>query len=285
MAEMKIEQIPTHNEIAQYSITTFKGVDVGLGKADSIANIAAKLEDQYPMHLIFVQSGKFLHGYDRTAHALNTLKKYKLKLVGTSSDPHIRVGFPLSKYKSRLWSMVEEFNTPYVVSLGTQETGRDVYVSEFGTAEGSILSAVSRGIVMQVIQDLRQNGELNVASAKNMLTNPDASGFKLKSHAETLDQQLTLDLIKMPRDIRATWGENVRVCMANVMRGIFAYGLATDKLALLNQISADVDLLKHYLGQVPRLSKFKFAFEHRASLAVELGKLLGGVIRATGKPA
>jgi hypothetical protein len=282
---MKVTQIPTADEVAQFSIRAFKGIEVGLGKADSIADIAVKLEEKYPMHLIFVQAGKFLHGYDRTAHVLNTLKKYKLKLVGTSSAPHIRVGFPLGNHKRRLWSIVEEFDTPYVISLGTQNAGRDVYVSESGSAEGSVLSAVSPEIVMQVIEDLRQNGALNAASAKKMLTDPDTSGFKLKSHAQDLDMHLITDLIAMPRDIRVTWGENVRVCMARIMHGIFAYGLEVNKIGLLNRLSADIDLLKHYLAQAPRLSKLKFAFEHRVSLAVELGRLLGGVMRATKEPA
>ena len=281
---MQIAQVPTAEEVSQFSITAFKGIEVGIGKADKIAEIAAKLEDQYPMHLVLIQAGKFLHGYDRTAHALSTLKKYKLKLVGTSSEPHIRVGFPVNKFKSRLWSMVEEFKTPYVVSLGTQEAGRDVYVSEFGSPDTSIMSAVSRGIVMQVINDLRQHGELNQASAKKLLRNPDTSGFKLKSHAQDLDQHLIMDLIKMPRDIRVTWGENVRVCMARIMHGIFAYGLEANKIGLLVRVSADVDLLKHYLSQAPRLSQLKFAFEHRVSLAVELGRLLGGVMRAVKEP-
>ena len=89
----------------------------------------------------------------------------------------------------------------------------------------------------------------------------------------------------MPRDLRVTFGENIRVCMARIMHGIFAYGLAVQKSALLNKISADIDLLKHYLAQAARLKNLKFAFEHRVSLAVELGRLLGGVIRATKEPA
>lgn len=282
---MKKAQIPTQEEMNQYSIKAFRGIDVGLGAADKVADIAAKLEEQYPMHLVLVQAGTFLHGYDRTAHALSTIKNYKLSLVGSSNDPHIRVGFPVNKFKSRLWSMVKEFNTPYVISLGTQDSGRDVYVSEFGSANDSIMSAVSRGIVMQVIEDLRRHGELNQASAKAMLINPDTSGFKLKMHAQDLDLILISDLIKMPRDIRVTWGENVRICMARIMHGVFAYGLEQHKTNLLVRLSADVDLLKHYLSQAPRLSKLKFAFEHRVSLAVELGRLLGGVLRSAKEAA
>lgn len=281
---MKEMYTPTAEEASKYVISSFKGVDVGLGHADKLAQISAKLEEQYPNHLILVQAGTFVHGYDRTAHVLNTMKKYKLKLVGTSGEPHLRVGFPLAKYKSRLWTLSEEFNTPYVISLGTAESGRTVHISDYGAGDSSLMAGVSGAIVMQVINELRQHRELNSASAKHILANPDLSGFKLKSHAEQLDEHLIMDLIKMPRDIRVTWGENVRACMARIMHGIYAYGLETHKMALLNRISADVDLLKHYLAQAPRLSKLKFAFEHRVSLVVELGKLLGGVMRAAKEP-
>ena len=63
---MQIAQIPTEEEVAQFSITAFKGIEVGIAKADKIAEIAEKLEEQYPMHLVLIQAGKFLHGYDRT---------------------------------------------------------------------------------------------------------------------------------------------------------------------------------------------------------------------------
>ena len=93
---MKVTQAPTAEEASKYSISSFKGIEVGLGHTDKLSLIATKLEEQYPLHLIFVQAGPFLHGYDRTAHVLSTLKKYKLKLLGPSNDPHLRVGFPIS---------------------------------------------------------------------------------------------------------------------------------------------------------------------------------------------
>lgn len=235
---------------------------------------------QHPGHLILVQSGKFLHGFDRTAYALNTLKQYKLKLIGTSADPHVRVGFPAGNFKRRLWSMVEEFGIPYAVSLGSQAAGYTVYVSSHSDGNASALSSVSDQIVQEVINDLKQRGEVNKSSAKQLLANPDTSGFKLKSQAQELDLQLLQDIIKMPRDIRVTYGENLRACMARIMRSIFAYGMEDNKPQLLKSISADVDLLKHYLAQAPRLSHLKFAFEHRVGLAVELGRLLGGLIRS-----
>lgn len=266
--------------MAKFSIKAFKGIEVGLGQADPGVVLAQKLEQQYPDHLVLVQAGKFLHGYDKTAHALNTLKNYRLQLVGTAADPHIRVGFPAGNFKKRLWSMVDEFQTPYVVSLGSKATGYTVYVSELQNVNSSLLLAVSDQILLEVITDLRQRGEVNKASAKQLLTHPDSSGFKLKSQAQDLDTQLLQDIIKMPRDLRATWGENVRACMARLMRSIFAYGLEGNKPALLHAISTEIDLLKYYLTQATRLKNLKFAFEHRVGLAVELGRLVGGLIRS-----
>lgn len=277
---------PTSDEQQQFSIRAFRGIEAGLGQADPTAEIARKLEAQHPHHLILVQAGKFLHGFDRTAYALATLKKYQLKLVGTAIDPHIRVGFPAGNFKRRLWSMVAEFGIPYAVALGTQASGHTVYVSGQSNDNAPVLAAVSEQVIQEVIADLRQRGELNKAAAQQLLTNPDTAGFKLKSQAQDLDTQLLFDIVKMPRDLRCTYGENLRSCMGRIMFAVFAFGLEGNKPALLRTLSADVDLLKHYLTQAPRLSQLKgFAFEHRAGLAVELGRLVGGLIRAQqGQP-
>lgn len=272
---------PTTDELQQFSIRAFRGIDVGLGQADPTAEIARKLESQHPHHLILVQAGKFLHGFDRTAYALSTLKKYQLKLVGTATDPHIRVGFPAGNFKRRLWSMVAEFGIPYVVALGTQASGHTVYISGQPEGNAPVLSGVSDQVIHQVISDLRQRRELNKAATKQLLSSPDTAGFQLKSQAQDLDTQLLLDLVRMPRDLRCTYGENLRACMGRIMFAVFAFGLEENKPALLRSLSTDVDLLKHYLTQAPRLSQLKgFSFEHRAGLAVELGRLVGGLIRA-----
>jgi hypothetical protein len=271
---------PTVEEQDQFSIKAFKGIEVGIGKADPLASTTKKLESRYPDHLILIQAGSFLHGYDRTAYALHTLKQYKLQLVGSADDVHIRVGFPAGNFKQRLWPMIKEFGIPYTVSLGNQKTGYTVYVSGQADGNASVLSAVSPQIIEQVINDLQQRGQVTKAAARQLLANPDTSGFKLKSQAQTLDTMLLQDIIKMPRNLRTTYGENVRVCSARIMHGIFAYGIDDDKPARLRAISADVDLLKYYLTQAPRLSNLKLAFESRAGLAVELGNLLGGLIRS-----
>ena len=273
-------QIPTTDEQAQLAIRAYRGIELGLGEDDPVAAIAAKLEALHPGHLVLVQAGKFLHGYDRTAYALATLKGYKLKLVGTGAAPHIRVGFPAGYFKRRLWTMVADFGIPYAVALGSQATGHSVYVSNQPDGNASVLAAVSDQIVAQVIEDLRQRNELNKSAARELLTHPDTAGFRLKSQAQALDTQLLQDIIKMPREFRATYGENLRTCMGRILHGVMAYGLEDNKPALLRQISADIDCLKHYLTQAPQLSRLKIAFEHRASLAVELGRLTGGLIKA-----
>ncbi|MDA8093388.1 MAG: hypothetical protein M0T84_05650 [Betaproteobacteria bacterium] len=273
-------QHPTSDELSQFSIRAYKGINVGLGQSDPGAEIYAKLETKYPGHLVLVQAGKFLHGYDRTAYALNVLKQYRLKLVGTAADPHIRIGFPAGNFKRRLWSVIEEFGIPYVVALGTQATGRTVYQSALPTGNASVLESVSDQLIQDIISDLRQRGEVNKAAAKHLLVNPDNAGFQLKARVQDLDTLLLQDCIRMPRDLRATYGENLRGCMSRILRGVMAYGLEDNKPALLKAISADVDVLKHHIAQAPRLDSLKLNFEHRATLAVELGRLVGGLIRA-----
>lgn len=273
-------QVPTASEHTEFSLTAYRGIEVGLGQANPMVDVSAKLEEMHPGHLVLVQAGRFLHGYDRTAHVLNTLKHYQLQLVNTSGAPHLRVGFPAGNFKQRLWSMVREFQIPYVVYLGNRTDGYTLYVSDQAGANTSVLKSVSGKIVQQVISDLVARGAVKQAATEVLLTNPDSSGFKLKTQAQELDTHLLQDVIKMPRDLRATFGENLRACMARVMRNVFAYGQALDKTGILRALSADIDLLKFYLTQAPRLSKLKFAFDHRAGLAVELGRLVGGLLRA-----
>lgn len=280
-----MQEKPSSDEITTHRITELKGIEAGLGQDDPIALISQKLEEQYPGHLILIQAGKFIHGYDRTAYALATLKAYKLKLVGTSGTPHLRIGFPAGNFRRRLWSMVEEFGIPYVVALGSLEAGRTIYVSEQPTGNTSVLESVSTTIITQVVNDLQQRGEVNKASAALLLGEPDSAAFQLKAKAQDLDMQVLQDIIKMPRDIRTTFGENLRICMSRILRGVMAYGLEDKKHLLLKSISADMDMLKHYFAQAQRLGTLKLNFESRAGLAVELGRIVGGLIKSTrGQP-
>ena len=177
------EQIPTTEELTEFSLRAFNGIEAGLGQADPTAEIYRKLEDQYPGHLVFIQAGTFLHGYDRSAYALSILKKYQLKLVGTTGQPHLRVGFPAGNFKRRLWPMLAEFGIPYVVALGTQASGHTIYVSGQPSGNTEVLATVTEQIVQDVIRDLKQRGEVNKAAAQQMLSNPDNTGFMLKARA------------------------------------------------------------------------------------------------------
>ena len=272
---------PTIEEQTQFSLRAFKGIEVVLGQADPVATIAQKLEVQHPGHLILVQAGTFLHAYDRSAYALAILKKYKLKLVGTTAEPHIRIGFPVGNFKRRLWTVIEEFGIPYVVALGTQASGREIFISSQPTGNTSALEAVSPNVIAEVIQDLKQRNEVNKAAAAQLLASPDSSCFQLKAKAQELDSEILRDILKMPRDLRTTYGESLRSCMGHILHSVMAYGLEENKPALLRTISADVDMLKHYLAQAPRLEQLKLKFEPRAALAVELGSIVGGLIRKT----
>ncbi|MEY2654941.1 MAG: hypothetical protein RLZZ524_1969, partial [Pseudomonadota bacterium] len=277
-------QTPTTDEATQLAIRTYRGIELGLGQAVPVAAIAAKIEAQHPGHLVLVQAGKFLHGYDRSAYALATLKGYKLKLVGTTDAPHIRVGFPAGNFKRRLWSMVADFGIPWAVALGTQASGHTVYVSTQPTGNSQVLDGVTPEIVAEVIEDLRQRNEVNKLAARELLTHPDTACFQLKAKTQELDTQILQDVARMPRDWRATYGESLRACMARILRAVMAYGLEENKPALLRGLSADLDCLKHYIAQAPQLSRLTLAFEHRAGLAVELGRLVGGLIRSMARP-
>lgn len=271
---------PTTDELQQHALRAYRGIELGLGEADPVAAVAAKLEAQHPGHLILVQAGTFLHGFDRTAYALAILKKYSLKLIGASDEPHLRVGFPAGNFKRRLWSMVADFGIPYVVALGNQASGYTVYVSSQPSGNINTIASVSDQLIRNTIDDLRQRGELNKAAAKQLLTSPDTACFQLKAKALELDTAILQDILKMPRDVRSTFGESLRACMARIARAAMAYGLEDHKPALLRALSADVDLLKHYLSQAQKLSLCKLAFEYRAACAVELGRLTGGLIKA-----
>lgn len=275
-----VDPTPSDVEIKDYHLKAFRGVELGLGQKDEMASMAEKLSQRYQGFLVFVQSGPFLHGYNRTAYTLHVLKKYKLRLVGNELNPQLRVGFPVSNYKKRLWSVVDEYEIPYVVAIGSKERGFTVYVSE---KEGSnALMSLPEKNILDTILELKQHKKLNTAAAKQLLEHPEMSNFKLKSQAEELDLLVTHDLIRLPRDVRDTWGKNVRECLCRILLGVYGYGMSQNKRAILLEISANVDLLKHYFGQLPKIQKVKkglISFEHRVGSAVELGKLTGGLLK------
>ncbi len=251
-----------------------KGIEVTFSDADPHVEISEKLQVQYPHHIILVQAGNFLHAFNKSAYALHTLKQYKIRLAGPAKSPHLLVGFPVANYKQRLWPIVDEHNISYLV----------VNKSNIEPCEASAPSyafdAISSDIINQVLGDLITNKQLKTATTAKALANPATQDFIFKTKAGELDSRLLQDIIKLPRDLRVTWGENIRQTMQRIMRNTYLYGNEDNKPQLLKQLSADVDLIRHYLCQAQALNLFNVAFEHRVGLVVELGRILGGLQRA-----
>ena len=251
-----------------------KGIEVTFTADDPHVEISDKLQAQYPHHLILVQAGNWLHAFNKSAYVLHTLKQYKIRLAGPAKCPHLLVGFPVANYKQRLWPIVDEHNISYVV---VNKTNTELCES---SAPSLALDAISDDIVNQVIADLIAHKQLKISTTAKALANPDTQEFIFKTKAGDLDTLLLQDIIKLPRDIRVTWGENVRQTMQRIMRSTYLYGNEDNKPQLLKQISADVDLIRHYICQAQALNLFKISFEHRVGLVVELGRILGGLQRA-----
>lgn len=251
-----------------------KMLDISFSADDPHVEIANALQQAYPHHLILIESGKFLQAFNKSAYALHVMKQYKLRLAGPAKAPHLTAGFPVANYKAKLWPLVDQQNLSYLVHT---KTGLDICDA---TVPSIALSAISDDIVDEVIANLISHKQLNTAAAAKALANPNTQDFIFKTKAEELDYQLLEDMIKLPRDIRATWGENVRKTMQRIMRNTYLYGNEDNKPQLLKQLSADIDLLRHYISQAKALNRFKYAFEHRVGLVVELGRILGGLQRA-----
>jgi len=251
------------------STNQVKGIEVNFTAADPHVEISEKLQAQYPQHLILVQAGNFMHAFNRSAYALHTLKQYKIRLAGPAKCPHLLVGFPVANYKQRLWPIVDEHNISYMVV-----TKNNIETCE-ATAPSYAMDAISDDIVNQVIADLITHKQLKTSITAKALANPNTQDFIFKNKASALDSQLLQDIIKLPRDIRVTWGENIRQTMQRIMRNTFLYGNEDNKPQLLKQLSADVDLIRHYICQAQALNLFKIGFEHRVGLVVELGRILG----------
>jgi hypothetical protein len=251
-----------------------KQITINFGANDPHVDIAEKLQAQHPHHLVLMQAGTFLQAFNKSAWVLHTLKQYKLVLAGPATQPHLRAGLPVANYAKRLWPLVDEHNLSYLVANQSGVKFHDASV------ENIMLDTVSDEIVHEVIADLVSQKQLQTATAKKALVNPNTQDFLFKTKAAALDYQLLQDTLKLPRDIRTTWGENVRETMQSIMRNTYLYGLEDNKPQLLKQLSADVDLLKHYISQAQALNRFKIAFEHRVGLVVELGRILGGLQRA-----
>lgn len=234
---------------------------------------ALALQAKYPNHLVLIHNGNFLRAFNQSAYVLHVLKKYQLQLGGPKIKPHLMAGLPVGNYKKSLYPLERDHQLAYVIHA----KNKPLVFSDNDPAP--VFQSLPTDIVNQVIQDLIKGQDLKTAATAKQLAEPQVQDFMFKNRAIAMDNQLLKDILKLPRDLRVTWGENVRVTMQNIMRNTFMYGQADNKPKLLKVLSADIDLLCHYLSQAQGLSRLKIPFDHRAGLAVELGCLLGGLIR------
>lgn len=271
---------PSALEIEAYALTLKNGIELGLGKQDPGIAIAAKLQAQYPHHLVLLQDGAFLHAYGKSAYFLHALKKYKLTVVGPESAPNIRCGLPVAAHKRRLWHVVEEYKVPYVVALGTRAT----YVMHISKedVQSSLMDDIPPDIVRSIIEGLSQTDKLRVAKAVQMLLNPAQRTFRLKEVTLSLYKAVMQRIATLPNNHRYFLGKDVSECMARIMRAVYVYPRSTDRSKTLNFLSGEIDLLKdlfvamHQMGKPTLLQSTVFSVW--SAMAIEMGDLVAGLL-------
>jgi hypothetical protein len=275
---------PTGDESNQHGIKSYRPAELGIEHFATGADFAAELERTYPACLILVQAGSFLHGFGRTAYAMHILKKYKLRVVGPAASPLLQAGFAVANHKRRLWGILNDFGIPYVVAIGSKAEGFTLYHSDKPHGDQQILMAATVEMVESAIADLVERKKFDAGKVVRLLKSPETASFQFKDKVQELDTTLIQAIAKMPRDLRCVLGENIRVCMFQIVRRTMAYGTARDKESVLLALSADIDQLKHYLTSAKKIGELKKSFDHLAGIAVEIGQLLGGLI-AKNKPS
>lgn len=273
--------IPDEDEITSHSITMTNGETIlsfGGKQPDTGLAIAIELEKQYPNHLVLIRAGEFLHAFNKSAYFLNRMKNFKLTIAGDEVKPHIRAGFPVRNSKRRLWRIMQDFQVPFVVALGTKATGYKLFHSEKYTEKVSILNEIPDDIVHQVIADLGQESAVTRARAAQLLLKQDVT-FRLKQVAQDLYSHCITDLSRMPKDYRSSIGKDIHDTISAILHNVFLYSRTKSRGDLLSLLSGEVDLIKHLLTEAFRLKLFhEEKFNFRAGLAVELGKITGGLL-------
>jgi hypothetical protein len=103
--------------------------------------------------------------------------------------------------------------------------------------------------------------------------------FRLKQVAQDLYAHCINDLSRMPKDFRSSIGQNIHDAISRILRNVFLYSRSKNRGDLLSMLSGEIDLIKHLLTEAFRLKLFhEEKFNSRAGLAVELGKITGGLL-------
>jgi len=274
--------LPTEEELKEFGLTLRNGVELQLGKQDPLICIAERIAQRYPHHLVLIQSGGFLHAYNKSAYFLHKLKNYQLRLVGTDTHPAIRCGLPVSGHKRRLWRVCHEFGVPYLVALGTKGDYRLHINNE--SVKSSLMDEIPQDIVTKLIDDLSQTDRLRTARAVQILLKPEQVNFRLKQVGNELYQSLHRDLERFPTNHRYFVGRDAADCLSRLMRGIYSYAVSDNRAAILRQLSADVDLLKtiiQVIHQKQLIDAKKFGM--RMAVVIEMGNLVGGLMSKLSK--
>lgn len=282
---MTTDTKPTEDEIRDYALTLKNGIELGLGKQDPGIRLAAKIEAQYPHHLVLLQDGAFLHAYGRSAYFLHKLKKYKLRVVGQENAPSIRCGLPVAAHKRRLWHVIAEFKVPYVVALGNR-AAYELHVSKEDVSY-SLMDDIPSNIVESTIDGLFQTDRLRVSRAVQILLNPAQRTFRLKEVAITLYKEVIQKIATLPTNHRFFIGKDIAECMGRVLRHVYSYARASDRSRTLSALSGEIDLLKellatmHHIGKPPLLHGTLFSMW--SAMAIELGDLTGGLLQKAAR--
>lgn len=268
---------PTEDELKEYGLTMRNGVELQLGKQDPLIKIAMRISEQYPHHLVLIQSGNFLHAYNKSAYFLHKLKNYILKVVGTNVEPAIRCGLPVSGHQRRLWKVCHDFGVPYLVAVGSKGN-HQLHISN-ETIETSLMDDIPDDIVTKLIEDLSQTDRLRTTSAVQLLLKPEQVTFRLKLVGNDLYQKLHKDLERFPTNHRYFIGRDIADCLGRIVRGIYSYAVSENRVLILRQLSTEADLMKMFIQAVfqSQLIDAK-KFSMRSAILIELGSLVGGLL-------
>lgn len=268
---------PTKEEQEEHGLVLRNGVDLQLGRQDPLIRIAERVAQKYPHHLALIQSGNFLHAYNKSAYFLHKLKNYQLRVVGTEAHPAIRCGLPVSGHKRRLWKVCQDFGVPYLVALGTKGNYQLHINNE--TIETSLIDEIPDNIVIKLIEDLSQTDRLHTAKAVQMLLKPEQITFRLKRVGNDLYQTLHRDLERFPTSHRHFIGRDIADCLGRIIRGIYAYSMTDQRHTILRHLSADIDMLKMLLQTIHQIHLIDMQkYSLRAALLIESGNLVGGLL-------
>lgn len=274
--------MPTEDELQEFGLTLRNGVDLHLGKQDPLIRIADRIAQQYPHHLVLIQSGNFLHAYDKSAYFLHKLKNYQLKVVGTDVQPAIRCGLPVSGHKRRLWRVCHDFGVPYLVALGAKGNYQ-LHISN-EAVESSLMDDIPEDIVSKLIDDLSQTDRLRTTKAVQFLLKPEQVTFRLKQVANDLFKDLHGDLARFPTSHRYFVGRDIADCLGRIVRAIYAYAVSENRGLLLKQLSTEADLMKMLIQSIYDIHLIDpDKFSKRIAYVIELGNLVGGLLAKLGR--